>query len=314
MKDTKTSFDLQLFHSPPLEHAPIYSWVWNSLCTREIIDEELSEMQRLGIQAFYIVPEPKTFRPSSMPTNLEPDYLTGGYLEMVAYALKSGRARGMYCWLYDEGGWPSGGACGQVLAAHPECARTVLAVTERGFAAGSVYEKAREDTLAAFLPSGEQITEGWRFAADTTVCEYGTKAQQSTHPSLVHPKTTDYFIEITHEKYASVLKDSLGKGVNAVFTDEPCVPHNIFSKELADRYEAQYGESILPHLPLLASNIPITEDNIGVLYRWYDLCSRMFCERFLLPCKAWANAHGMVFTGHMDKDQDPIGCRARCDV
>ena len=77
---------------------------------------------------------------------------------------------------------------------------------------------------------------------------------------------------------------------------------------MADRYEAQYGESILPHLPLLASNIPITEDNIGVLYRWYDLCSRMFCERFLLPCKAWANAHGMAFTGHMDKDQDPIGC------
>ena len=67
MKDPKTSFDLQLFHSPPLEHAPIYSWVWNSLCTREIIDEELSEMQRLGIQAFYIIPEPSSTGRYALP-------------------------------------------------------------------------------------------------------------------------------------------------------------------------------------------------------------------------------------------------------
>ena len=183
MKDRKTSFDPQSFYLPPIEHAPIYAWVWNSVCTHEIIDEELSEMQRLGIQAFYIIPEPKNFRPSSMPTNLTPDYLTEAYFETVAYALESGRARGMYCWLYDEGGWPSGGACGRVLAAHPECARTLLAVTERDLEAGAVYERASEDTLAAFLPSGEQIAEGWRFDAATTVCEYSIKVQQSTHLS-----------------------------------------------------------------------------------------------------------------------------------
>ena len=69
-------FDTNKFMSPDVSNAPVYIWVWNDICTREIIDEQLAEMQRLGIRAFYILPEPKEFRPDSMPTNLSPEYLT----------------------------------------------------------------------------------------------------------------------------------------------------------------------------------------------------------------------------------------------
>ena len=51
-----------------------------------------------------------------------------------------------------------------------------------------------------------------------------------------------------------------------------------------------------------------TEDNVHILRRWYDLCSRMFCENYLLPCKKWANDNGFAFTGHLDKDHSPDGC------
>ncbi len=98
------SFDPNKFKSPSSRYAPIYAWVWNYVCTRELIDSQLDEMQRLGIRAFYIIPEPKEFRPDAMPTELYPDYLTREFFEMVAYALNSGRERGMYTWIYDEGG------------------------------------------------------------------------------------------------------------------------------------------------------------------------------------------------------------------
>jgi len=309
LKNTK--FDVQAFQFPGISCAPIYAWVWNTACTVEIIDEQLAEMQRLGIKAFYILPEPKEFRPHTIPTNMSPDYLTPEYLALYAYAMEKGRELGMLCWLYDEGGWPSGGACGKVLADHPEYAKEVLHMKEHSFSAGSTYSKMDAESIAAFLVDGTQIEEGYCFSKDTIVTEYRTilvNAGGSDYPDLLNKSATEYFLEITHDQYASVLQSALGRNITAVFTDEPKAPGGAFRKELSEQYETLYGESILPHLPLLVGRIPVTEENIHILYRWYDLCSRMFCEHFLLPCKEWSNAHGLSFTGHMDVEHDPVGC------
>lgn len=302
-------FDINSFGSPDVSFAPVYIWVWNDICTREIIDVQLAEMKNLGIRAFYILPEPKGFRPDSMPTNLEPDYLTPEYFELCAYAVEQGKSFGMNCWIYDEGGWPSGGACGEVMKAHHEYARQTLAFFERSFSAGEVYKKSTSDVLATFINDSGIIEDGYMFLEDTVVTEYvAEKESNGNYPDLLNKDATEYFIEATHDKYASVMKKALGKTVTAVFTDEPKAPSGAFNKELAEQYKARYGESILPYLPLLAERVAVTEDNVYVLHRWYDLCSQMFCDNFLLPCKKWSNEYGMAFTGHMDKDHDPLGC------
>ncbi len=212
-------------------------------------------MQNLGIRAFYILPEPKNFRPDSMPTNLTPDYLSDEFFELCKYAIKQAKARGMNCWIYDEGGWPSGSACGKVTEAHPEYS-----------------------------------------------------VENSAYPDLLNKKATEYFIEITHEKYASAIGEDFKNYVTAVFTDEPKAPFTAFNRELQDRYKELYGESISEHLPLIRGEIAPTEENVHILHQWYDLCSRAFCENFLLPCKKWANGKGIAFTGHLDVDHSPDGC------
>ena len=302
-------FDINDFVTPDVSYSPVYVWVWNDICSCNIIDQQLAEMQNLGIRAFYILPEPKSFRPDSMPTNLEPDYLTEEFFELCAYATQKGKALGMNCWIYDEGGWPSGGACGEVLRDHPEYARQTLECYERSFSAGEVYKKSNTDVLATFINDKEIIEEGYKFLKDSIVTEYvAEKELNGNYPDLLNKNATDYFIKITHEKYASAMGNEFGEAVTAVFTDEPKAPAGAFNKELAEKYESVYGESILPHLPLIAERIAPTEENAYILRRWYDLCSRMFCDNFILPCKKWANAHGMAFTGHMDKDHDPLGC------
>lgn len=311
MMNNNDTFDINTFRTPDVSYAPVYVWVWNDICTREIIDEQLAEMCDLGIRAFYILPEPKNFRPDSMPTNLAPDYLSAEYFALCAYAVRKGKECGMHCWIYDEGGWPSGGACGKVLQAHPEYARQVLKVYEKPFSAGAVYEKTSPAVLAAFVHDSEMIADGFIFFADTVVCEYVAEKESygtADYPDLLNKDATQYFIAITHEQYAAATKKLLGNTVTAVFTDEPKAPLRPFNKELADKYECLYGESILPHLPLLAQKISPSEENVHILHRWYDLCSHMFCENFLLPCKKWANEHGMAFTGHLDKDHAPLGC------
>ena len=248
-------FNMNSFFSPDVTHAPVYVWVWNDACTKEIIDAQLKEMQNLGIRAFYILPEPKNFRPDSMPTTLTPDYLTEEFFELCAYAIKNGKALGMNCWIYDEGGWPSGSACGKVTKAHPEFS-----------------------------------------------------VENSRYPDLLNKKATEYFIEITHEKYSSAIGKAFKNFVSAVFTDEPKAPFATSNKELQQRYEEMYGESILPYLPLIEGEKAPTEENVHILRQWYDLCSRAFCENFLLPCKKWANENGIDFTGHLDVDHKADGC------
>ena len=65
-------FSLDSFVKPDVSYAPVYVWVWNDICNCEIIDKQFVEMQNLGIRAFYILAEPKSFRPDSMPTNQPP--------------------------------------------------------------------------------------------------------------------------------------------------------------------------------------------------------------------------------------------------
>lgn len=304
-------FDINSFKYPDVSHSPVYVWVWNDVCTCKIIDEQLAEMQSLGIRAFYILPEPKNFRPDSMPTNLMPEYLSDEFFALCAYTVQKAKELGMLCWIYDEGGWPSGGACGKVLKGHPEYAREVLKTKAHSFSAGVIYKKSTPDVLAAFLNDKEIIEEGFEFVSDAFVTEYSTKKAinvDTDYPDLLNRAATEYFIKITHEKYACAMKDALGKNVTAVFTDEPKAPSSAFNKELSKKYELTYCESILPYLPLIAGKTKPTEENVHILHRWYDLCSRMFCDNFLLPCKKWANEHGMSFTGHLDKDHDPLGC------
>ena len=247
-------FDINSFLSPEVSCAPVYVWVWNDVCSKEIIDSQLNEMQNLGIRAFYILPEPKDFRPGSMPTNLTPDYLTDEFFELCEYAIKQGNALGMNCWIYDEGGWPSGSACGKVTKAHPEYS-----------------------------------------------------VENSRYPDLLNKKATEYFIEITHEKYASAIDTDFKNYVSAVFTDEPKAVFTASNKALQDEYKKLYGESISQYLPLIKGEEAPTEENVHILRQWYDLCSSAFCENFLLPCKKWANEKGVAFTGHLDVDHSPQG-------
>lgn len=305
----KDSFDIEKIKNPDASYSPVYVWVWNDVCNREIIDNQLAEMKNLGIRAFYILTEPKGFRPDSMPTNLEPDYLTDEFFELCSYAISKGKALGMNCWIYDEGGWPSGSACGKVLRDHPEYSRQTLEYYEKNVSAGDIYKKTRSDVLATFLNDTEIIEEGYIFSEDSVITEYvAEKELNGNYPDLLNKNATDYFINITHEKYASAMKNTLGEAVTAVFTDEPKAPAGAFNNELKEKYEEIHGESILPYLPLVAEKVAPTEENVYILHRWYDLCSQVFCENYLLTCKKWANKNGIAFTGHLDKDHDPLGC------
>lgn len=320
MYPTSDKFQISEFAQPDIRHAPVYSWVWNGKCSQEETVRQLEEMQRLGIKAFYIIPEPKTFRPTTMPTELEPDYLTPPYFAQYQFAMETARQMGMQCWIYDEGGWPSGGACGKVLLDHPEFARRSLACKEVAVKKGTAYEKSSEDVIAAFGPDGALLPEGTVLPEDRVVEEYISERDFFAtpgipdYPDILLGEATKEFLRITHEAYKPYLEPFFGKHMTAVFTDEPKAPTDVpFHPSMVGLYEQIYGESVLPALPVLAGRAEPDGETAKHLRQWYNLCSKLFCENFLLPCKQWANENGMLFTGHMDKDDEPTGCMSGCN-
>jgi len=306
-------FNEQEFRAPAGAYAPVYGWFWNGPLSKEKTEAQILEMQRLGVRAFYIVPEPQAFRPTRIPTTMDPNYLTDGYFEHFRFAMEKAKELGMECWIYDEGGWPSGGACGQVMLHHPELARRSLSCRKVHFAAGETFRLSDGDSAAAFL-CGKMLEEGFVFPEDAEVDEYFSAREAFRDvalpdlPDLTRPESTDVFIEMTHERYKEKMGDLFGNTITAVFTDEPAVPAIPFRPELCRMYEEKYGESILPHLPVLLGREQPNAENAKYLRRWYDLSSRVFADSFFLKCRKWCNDNGMKFTGHLGGEDEPLGC------
>ncbi len=316
-------FDAAQFAAPGAENAVLYTWAWNAPVDRQSICDRLDELQRMGVKAVYILPEPQLFRPAIMPTTLQPDYLTPAYFELFAYAMEQAERRGMRTWLYDEGGWPSGGACGRVLWENPHLAKHSLESREVTLAAGETYRPA-VDVLAAFDADGQPVfcaDDGEKTpfcpAAPVVLKEYYRCRQLFAgpgvpdYPDLMLRESCDAFLASTHEKYVPYLEGQMGGNMTAVFTDEAKAPGPVpFTPGLEERFAQEYGYSVLPYLPALEQwqkpDAPaLSAGAARAAADFYELASRMLCENWLLPQKAWCNAHGMAFTGHMDRDDEP---------
>ena len=305
---SSSRFDIEAFSSPALSYAPVYTWMWNGKVTAEDTDREIEEMARLGIKRIYILPMPKSFRPTSFPTPLEPEYLSKDYLSAYRYALEKAREKGMEVWLYDEGGWPSGGACGQVTLEDPTLVQESIRTVDREVKPNDVYTPT-EHAEAAFI-NNKRVYPNERIEESGTLTEYIHTAtsfpavNSADLPDITKEKTAPLFIALTHDKYAGALGEDLG-GVTALFTDEPTAPRPFpYNEEIKALFSARFHRDIRDCLPFLTGREKCSAENATIKIEFYKMLSDLFIERFLKREKAWAEAHGVTFTGHLDKDDE----------
>ena len=296
------------FSAPHGTYAPVYSWIWNAPVSREKTDRQLEEMRRMGIRAMYIIPEPKGFRPTTMPTLMEPEYLTKPYFEEYRYAMTRAKELGISLWLYDEGGWPSGGACGQVMLQHPELARKVLSRRSISAQKGETLQYS-QDTAAIFDAEFRLLPDGACIEETCELTEYFVRAfffdypGAPEYPDILLKETTEAFIQQTHEGYREYLEELFGDAITAVFTDEPGSPRPVpFHQTIVDGFQTATGYSIIPFLPEICGDKPLTEAGAKAKIAFYDMCSKLYCTNFLLEEKRWSNEHHMAFVGHVDGD------------
>ena len=269
-----------LFGSADDSFSPALFWWWNSTLDVRDLCAQVDDFYAQGSRTLCIHPFPRRFRPGRFPCDMSPDYLTDGYLDVYSAVTDHAAKKGMVCWFYDEGGWPSGGVCGQIMASDP------------------VRFARRWMTLDA---GGEPMV----------VVEKYDPGEASPYPSVIEPGVTERFIALTHERVRKHIGRHFGKSVPWLFTDEPSAPHGWdrlgWSTDFEREFRSRKGYDILPFVPEIIrtqSKMATTEEVKKARIDYYEVLCQLFLERFVLPCRDWCRQNKLLYGGHFDGDDD----------
>lgn len=261
------------------------------------------------------------------------DSAAGGIREYIS--------RGMYTWLYDEKGYPSGTAGGYVTEMHPEYIACGLYCYDywRKIGGPSVY---RADVPGDKLWKAVLIPADGGDPIDVTHCLNernvlyvdvpagsfylfmmsirrlfdGTHATESyseprNYISLSDKAATEAFLACTHEKYREVLGDQFGKGVLAMFTDEPSlISWNIrkgvfpilpWLDSYPDDFETRYGYEFFK-----ACVAVVTGRGLEVTKRrcdFWEFIADTVADGYFGTIQDWCHANGLKSSGHMLEEE-----------
>ena len=299
------------FCNPDNENSLIYTWVWNAPINFEIIDNKLAEFQKAGISGFYILPYPKNFRLNVLVPDTEYEYLSQEFFALVKYAVEKGKRSGMEVWLYDEGGFPSGGACGKTLSENPNAMETVVCERKIHLNNGEKYVESA-DAIAAFCQK-ERIYDGYVAHGGILVTEFYAKSEDSLFPQRLNRVDStnrgviDTFIRNTYEEY----KQSLGNAFHdagAIFTDEPSVLTNLIPEGLFAKFFEKYQYDIRNYIYcIFDKSLAITREEQLARIHYGRLLGELFYENFCKNIREWCSQNGIRLTGHLDIDHLPEG-------
>jgi hypothetical protein len=311
---------LDRFVDPPAAYRPMMFWIWNGALDRERIVQQVQDIADAGCGGFFIHPMGESFRLHDFIRGISPGYLTEGYFEAVRWAVEAADEAGIYAWLYDEGGWPSGTAQGAVLDGHPEYSAGVL--SQRTLrAAGGARVAVPQGSVAAVArfadraPMAVELTAGEVEApTDAVALSFYIVGAIEGRVDLMNPAAVRRFIDVTHERYAEAVGDYFGDVVPGIFTDEPALPGRVgsgqipWTEALPGQFEARRGYDLRPYLPALFPEDPEIEAGefqfaptvaAQVRCEFCDLWTDLYKEAYWEQINDWCEEHDLIHTGHV---------------
>lgn len=269
-----------------------------------------------------------------------------------ADVLRELEERDLSFWIYDEKGYPSGAAGGEVLRGHPE-------LEAKGFYMRRMVAYEPRHVKFQLDCESDKIVWAARYPMDCTslndafvlydrmtavpfsesVCEadlgekeamyvFGVKpSYEGTHLThisysylryinVMNPAAVRRFIDVMLEPIARAIPDAFSRAT-AVFTDEPALylgyskdyerwPYAMapWCDDLFERYEKEYGQSLLPYLPLLFEG-----GTNAYPYRinFYRLVGKIVADSYVQQMRKWVGEHGGVFSGHYLGEEHILG-------
>lgn len=219
----------------------------------------------------------------------------------LATAVEACHDLGMVVWIYDELGYPSGGAGGLVLKRNPEFEAQELA-----------YDASQDEPFVV------------RAAYEHTHASNNYHAARR-YANLIDDRAAACFIDVTHNAYYEHLKPFFGNTIQAMFTDEPSliavnigqIPEDVRKRvkvddpidpdvkllprvpwcyDMAERYQERFGEDLIPQRrSLFAGN---TEADRCVRRQFWSLVADLIADRYFGALGTWCEQRGVASSGH----------------
>lgn len=293
------------FNNIPVSVQPAYTWLWNTQITKEGIKAQIDEMFESGIRAFYVLGEPENFLPNRRRTHLSPEYLSDEYLDLLYYAFEVAKSKGMYMWLYNEGGFPSGMVCGKIREKYPELAKKYLNTKKQVYSKNDIA-KFEDNVIAAFA-NGARIKEGHVFDAETEVIKYyHYDEEDGIYTDIAAPDTLKRFIDMTHKKLKERFGGNIGSDINFMFDDESSM--GSWTYGLEEIFKNKYGYDIEDYMPCISlSKEPSDEKEFQAMSDYFMLCGELVLNNYFSPMKKWLNDNNMLSVGHLNTDHTAKG-------
>ena len=278
-------FKHSAFKSPSARRYPGYFWSFGRPIEVEKVREQLRKMAAKKVRTVCLHPVPHNFR-IDIASTMAPPYLSEEFHRAIAAIVDACAELGMNYYLYDEGGWPSGSACGQVWAADPE-----------------------KFTRKFIVSDGNN---GWKIEAEAVRPELAAPV-----PNLLEKGATEKFLELTHEGYRRHYGRHFGKTVHMAFTDEPVMPGKTpgrlgYCSDLFTEFRKRKGYALEDHLPALLTrdnNIAMRGDLAEKMLDYCEVMSDLFAERFLLPLREWCRKNHLLSAGHFGGEDEWFNLR-----
>ena len=315
----------ELFRHPTSEYRAAPFWAWNCKLEKDELLRQLDVLRQMGMGGAHM----------HVRTGMGTPYLSDEFMSLIKGCIDKCKADGMLAWLYDEDRWPSGAAGGIVTREEKYRARHLLFTTQPS--TGKAGSESREMSGAATRSDCGWLLACYDVELDEEGClqrarriaedeaAVGVKWYAYVETDLPNPwyngqtyvNTLDEaairrFIDVTYERYLSVVGEDFGGVVPAIFTDEPQFSHKSnlgYAKEekdvvlpwtddLPETFRAAYGEELLDGLPELVWELP--QGQVSALrYHYHDHIAERFAAAFADQCGAWCAEHDLMLTGHM---------------
>ena len=305
-----SKFNLGAMKNPPNECDVAYSWLWNAPITKEGIDERLEGFCKAGIKSLYILPMPKDFGPDTLRTFMDPEYLTDEFWELVSYALRKCVSLGIKPWIYDEGGWPSGGACANTLRQNPNAKLKFLRKEEVFLASDKRFHPSGEGFVALYKGK-KHLPDDYIASSDVTLTAYYVDEQvlRNCRVDYTNRSVTETFLNNTYEAYKKHVGDLFGTNIPLFFTDEPGLMRDSIADGEFEIFEKEFGYDLRDYIYVIEDQgkLVVTEEDKRARRDHCKLLGKLFKECTFAPIHDWCEKNGVYYSGHLDIDNRPFG-------
>ncbi len=310
----------QGFVQPQRCYAPMPFWFLNDNLDAQEIRRQIHDYYDRGIGGFVLHPR------VGLPRSL--GWMSDKLLGYMRVAIEEAKHLRLTVILYDEGMYPSGSSCGQVVASNA------------GFACRGIDHVLLKAGEPFALPEGCNLIAQTQTRHGQLLIAYDRKIKAEIrglhylnhdqsrieasadgarpnpaedHPpagDLLNPEAMAKFIELVYDKYYQAFGQYFGTTIQAIFTDEPNVLGRSPERgkimpgttDIMVHINRILGYDFTPYLPALWYD----DEPDALHYRcdWKRAIGIRLEETYYAPIRRWCDEHGVQLTGHPSEPDD----------